>query len=178
MHILLALLGTIVTLLVLLNRLADAGFDLGGLNPFARRRRLTWRQKFEANPVFSLRDPREIAAVLLTALAKIDGDLSADEKRALLDEFEHSFSMTPKQAAELLSSTVYLLGDLGVLDTQRDELLRRFSEQLTPEQGESLLAMLDRLAAVDGAPSSQQQDLLAGVRASLAGESGAQGTWG
>ena len=93
MHILLGLLGTIVTLLVILYRLADVGIDLGGLNPFAWRRRRAWRQKFESNPIFALSDAREIAAVLLTGVAKIDGDLSAEEKRELLREFETSFSM-------------------------------------------------------------------------------------
>jgi len=35
MHIILGVLGAIVTILVLLNRLADAGIDVGWLNPFA-----------------------------------------------------------------------------------------------------------------------------------------------
>ena len=57
MHILLGLLGTIVTILVLLYRLSDSGIDLGGLNPFSWRRQRAWRQKFAANPIFSLEDP-------------------------------------------------------------------------------------------------------------------------
>jgi len=44
MHFILGLLGTIVTILILLNRLADAGIDLGGLNPFLWHRRRKWRK--------------------------------------------------------------------------------------------------------------------------------------
>jgi len=69
MHILLGLLGTIVTILVLLYRLSDSGIDLGGLNPFSWRRQRAWRQKFAANPIFSLEDPRAVAAVLLVGSA-------------------------------------------------------------------------------------------------------------
>jgi hypothetical protein len=178
MHILLALLGTLVTLLVLLHRLADAGIELGGLNPFAWRRRRAWRQQFEANPVFTLTDPREIAAVLLAGLAKIDGDLSVEEKRALLDEFETNFSMSTAEAAELLNSTSFLLGDLSVLIGQLDELLDRFGERLSPEQSESLLGMLERIAAIGGTASSPQQNMLAAIRRRLTPDQPAADTWG
>jgi len=43
MHIIIAFLGTIVTILVLLDRLAQAGISLGGLNPFLWRRRRKWK---------------------------------------------------------------------------------------------------------------------------------------
>jgi len=178
MHIVLALLGSLVTILVLLYRLADIGIDLGGLNPFAWRRRRAWRQKFDANPIFSLSDPREIAAVLLTGLAKIDGDLSAGEKRALLDEFGNRFSLAEKQASELLRSTVFLLGDMQVVNDQLDELLERYRQHLDPAQVDSLLGMLEQIAVVDGgAASGQQQAMLASVRAALA-PGGARSTWG
>ena len=45
MPYLLGFLGLLVTVLILLSRLADAGIDLGGLNPFLWRRRRAWRQK-------------------------------------------------------------------------------------------------------------------------------------
>jgi uncharacterized tellurite resistance protein B-like protein len=177
MHILLGLLGTIVTLLVLLHRLADVGIDLGGLNPFSWRRRRAWRQKFEANPIFALHDPREIAAVLLVGVAKIDGDWTASEKRAVLDEFERTFSMTPKAASELLASTVYLLGDMRVVNEQLDPLLDRFREQLDTAQVDSLLAIIERIAAVDGGPTSQQRDLVGAITTALAPKERPAGTW-
>jgi hypothetical protein len=74
MPYLLALLGSVVTILILLYRLAALGISLGGLNPFAWRRRRAWRQRYDAKPVFSLEDPREIAGILATSVAKIDGD--------------------------------------------------------------------------------------------------------
>jgi uncharacterized tellurite resistance protein B-like protein len=175
MHILLGLLGSLVTILYLLDRL---GVDIGGLNPFGWRRRRGWRQKFEANPIYTLSDPREMAAVLLVSVAKIDGDLTAEEKRGLLAEFGRAFSLSEKQASELLSATVYLLGDMQVIIDQADELLARYRQQFAPEQISSLLEMIDRVAAIDGTPTAQQQQLVDRIRKSVGQDSEPQGTWG
>jgi uncharacterized tellurite resistance protein B-like protein len=175
MHVLLGLLGSLVTILYLLDRL---GIDIGGLNPFAWRRRRSWRQKFEANPIFSLSDPRDMAAVMLVGVAKIDGDLTAGEKLGLLTEFERAFSLSAKAASELLSSTVYLLGDMQVLSHQAEELLGRYREHLAPDQINSLLEMIDRIAALDGEPTSHQVALVELIRQTFGSDSAPQGTWG
>ena len=54
MHIILGMLGTIVTILILLNRLAEAGIDIGGLNPFLWNRRRKWKKMYQGNPVFKI----------------------------------------------------------------------------------------------------------------------------
>lgn len=70
MQFVLALLAAIVTILILLNRLADAGIGLGGLNSFLWRRRRKWRQRYEGNPVYALDDPKEVTALFPLAMAK------------------------------------------------------------------------------------------------------------
>jgi hypothetical protein len=45
----LAILGAVVSILILLNRLANAGINLGGLNPFLWYRRKKWRNQYEGN---------------------------------------------------------------------------------------------------------------------------------
>lgn len=178
MHVVLAFLGTAVTLLVVLHRLADAGIELGGLNPFAWRRRRAWRQKFEANPMFSIEDPREVAALLVVGAAKIDGDMSAAEKQAVLAEFERTFAATPREASALLSSSVHLLGDLAVLRTQLDGILARSRERLNAEQIASLLSMMERVATVDGPATEHQRELIDGVREGLSSPALPRGIWG
>lgn len=176
MHILLGLLGTIVTILFLLSRLADAGISLGGLNPFLWRRRRAWRQKFEANPLFSLDDPVEIAAILALATAKADGDMSAAERHALLAEFEHTFALNPRQAAELLTATAHLLGDGQILREHLDAVLAD-SKRFSDAQRSSAMALLERIASVDGAPSALQREFIERVRAQLAPQPAPKGTW-
>jgi len=176
MHIVLGALALLVTLLILFKRLADAGIDLGGLNPFLWRRRREWRDKFAANPLFLVSDPKEIAAVLAVGVAKIDGDMSAEDKQALLREFASTFAMKPRGASELLGSSVHLLGDPSVLLTQLDAVLARGRDKFTSEQVSSTLGMLERLARVSGAPSQRQLELINAVRSRLE-QTRPAGTW-
>lgn len=178
MHILLGLLGAVVTILVLLYRLADAGIDLGGLNPFAARRRRAWRQKFESNPIFSLDNSVDIAALLVVGVAKIDGDMSAEEKRALLGEFQTTFELSEGKASELLGSSAHLIGDGEVLQTQIDDVLAGRKELFSDAQAASLIEMMGRIAHTDGTPTAQQLGLIDAVRLSLAGPDIPQSTWG
>ncbi len=178
MHVLLAALAAIVTILILLKQLANAGFDLYGLNPFLWQRRRKWRDKLEGNPVFSLEDPKDVVALLVVGIAKIDGDISAEEKRAVLKEFESTFALKPQDASALLGSSVHLLGDAKVLLTQLDDVLARSRDKFTSDQVVSTMAMLERVARISGNPSEQQVQIIEGVRARLSRMQPAKSTWG
>ncbi len=91
MHIILGALGTIVTILWLLHRLAEMGVSLGGLNPWLWQRRRKWRAQHVANPIYRIDRPLDATALLLTAVARADGDISAQDKSVLLNIFENEF---------------------------------------------------------------------------------------
>ncbi len=175
MPYLLGLLGMIVTVVVLLNRLADAGIDLGGLNPFLLRRRRAWRQKFEANPLFGLEDPMEVVAVLAVGVAKADGDMSAEQKQALLMSFERTFGLDEQAARDLLVSSAHLVGDGQILRNQVQDVVAPGSKRFSDSQVESTLSLMEEIAAVEGA-SAPQQELIAGVRDAFR-DDGPAGTW-
>ena len=65
MHIVIAILGSIVTILVLLNRLKSTGIDFGWLNPFTWYRRRQWKLKVTKNPIYAMENPMEAVAGLL-----------------------------------------------------------------------------------------------------------------
>lgn len=178
MHILLALLGAIVTILVLLSRMADAGIDLGGLNPFSAYRRRKWRQKFEANPMFSLKDPLEIGAVLLVWTAKCDGDMSAEQKRAILDMLEKTFGLASNQAADLLGSCVHLIGNGQILRSQLEDFLVLGREHFSEEQAVSAISLMQEVARVEGTESAQQHELIDKAKHKLRPSADPGGTWG
>ena len=67
MPAILGLLGTIVTILWLLYRLAEMGIDLGGLNPFLWRRRRKWKKHYEANPIYKIDSPMEATSARKTS---------------------------------------------------------------------------------------------------------------
>lgn len=177
MHILLALLGVLVTILVLLSRLADAGIDFGGLNPFSAYRRRKWRQKFEANPLFSLNDPLEIGAILLVWTAKCEGDMSAEQKRAILAMLEKTFGLGSSQATDLLGSSVHLIGNGQILKSQLEDFLTLGQEHLSTEQADSAIALMREVARVDGAETAQQLELIDTVKSKLGPTDSAAGTW-
>lgn len=179
MHILLGALGALVTLLILLKRLDDAGIDLGWLNPFAWQRRRAWRQKFEAHPITAVDDPRELAALLAVGVAKLDGDLSAEQKRALLTEFEQTFSLSPRKAAELLGASAHLLGSPQLLESHLAVVIGRTRERLTPEQVDSVLGMMARVVVPGGQATRRQQELMERMRAELSPSgASAASSWG
>jgi hypothetical protein len=178
MQIILGALGSIVTVLWLLHRLAEMGIDLGGLNPWLWRRKKHWQKKFTADPIYGLDQPLGIAGVLVLGVAKIDGDLSIEEKRAILNEFEMTFELSEGQAEELLSSSAYLLGNGEALRDQLDELLARYQPNLNDAQVDSLLTMVRRIAATDARDSAAKQAYLDTLSEGLTAHRGQRRTWG
>lgn len=163
MPYLLGLLGAIVTVLILLKRLADAGIDLGGLNPFARRRKRAWQNKFEANPLFGLEDPMDAAAALAVGVAKASGDISSEQKSALLDAFQGTFDLDLAAAEQLLASSAYLVGDGQIFMDQVEGVVAKSMEHFTDNQIATTLALIEEIAAVEGA-TERQRELIGRIR--------------
>jgi hypothetical protein len=167
MHIVIAALGSIVTILWLLHRLAEMGIDLGGLNPWAWRRRRKWRKTYEANPIYSITSPMELTALLITATAKADGDMSLDEKQAILKLFERDFHLSDRDAAGLLISSTHLLGKGDEVRENLAEIIRPSKASFSESQARSACAMLDEIAAVGGSATAPQAEIAERVRAEL-----------
>ena len=177
MHIVIGMLGSIVTILWLLHRLAEMGIDLGGLNPWLWQRRRKWKKRYEANPIFSLDRPMESTALLVTATAKADGDMSTEEKRTVLSMFENEFHMSKRDAAGLLISSTYLLGKGDEVREKLDAVLAPSKESFSPEQTQSAVELLEGIANVEGGPTEMQSDIIAGVKRILINSGQAKGKW-
>ena len=165
MHILLGLLSAIVTVLYILDRL---GVDIGWYNPWSWRRRRSWRSKYSGDPIYSVDDPIHAAAIFVTGMAKLEGDLSLEEKQAIRSLFARRFSMNEKDATGLLGSAAHLLGPPQVIDTQLDGLATKLRDSFSSEQVRSILEMMESIAAVGGGPSPAQQEYLARIQTLLA----------
>ena len=174
MHIVLGLLTTAVTILYLLDRM---GIDLGGLNPFYWRRRRAWAAKYEGDPIYSVEDPMHVAALLIVGTAKLDGDLSAEQKRAALDTFETTFSLSSRSASELLGSATHLLGAPQVIETQLNGLAEKNKERFSREQAESMIRMMRDVASADGDPSAKQSEYIGKVQSLFVPPVKGDGTW-
>lgn len=177
MHIILGFLGFVVTIVILLKRLADAGIDLGGLNPFAWNRRRNWRNQYEGNPVFKVDSPMQATAILMLAAAKSDGDLTAESKQHILSLFESDFKLSSKDAAGLLTSSSHLLGDGLAVRNQVNAFLEPSKEKFSEEQKSSAVSLLNKVIEAQPEVPPNAKDLLAAVKAQLDEKAGKDGTW-
>lgn len=167
MHIILGVLGSVITILVLLNRLAEAGIDLGGLNPFLWHRRRKWKKTLERDPLFTLDKPMDVAALLIVATAKVDGDISSEEKQAILNIFKDEFHLSVREAADLFGGSAYLLRARTDLGSQVERIIAPCAERFTPEQAASTIDLMAAVAAIDGPGSELREQLIAQARAAF-----------
>ncbi len=177
MHIIIGMLGSIVTVLWLLHRLAEMGIDLGGLNPWLWQRRRKWKNAYTANPVFTLDKPMEVTGLLITATAKADGDMSAEEKREILEIFENEFHLSKREAAGLLISSAHLLGKGDEVRNDLPKVMAGSLDHFSPEQVKAAVALLRRIAAIGGEPTQGQLEFIDRVSGLFARDDKSKGTW-
>lgn len=174
MHILIAFLGSLVTVFYLLDRL---GIDIGGFNPFHWHRRRKWMKQYNADPIYSVEDPMQVASLLILGAAKLDGVISAEQKRVALEQFESAFSLTSQEASELVGSAVHLLGSPQVIDAQLKGLADKNRTRFTKEQADSMLQMMAKVCSADGNANDEQSALMENLRAHFVTPEPVQGTW-
>jgi uncharacterized tellurite resistance protein B-like protein len=138
----LAILGAIITVLILLNRLADAGIDLGGLNPFLWNRRRKWRKKYDGDPIFKITDPMEATALLMLAIVKADGDITKEDKQKILSLFESDFNLSKKEAISLLISSTYIHNDGSELKNGVKKILQPSLNSFSDTQAKSAISLI------------------------------------
>lgn len=174
MHIIIGFLGSLLTIFYLLDRL---GVDIGGLNPFYWYRRHAFAKKFGADPVYSIEDPLHVASLLVIGVAKLDGDLTAEQKRVAREQFETSFSMDEKASSELFGSAAHLLAAPQLIHDQLRKLVGKNKDRFSAEQAESVLQMMECVAAAEGQPTDAQRRFVDAVRSQLTMAKAPEGTW-
>ncbi|MBT2771614.1 TerB family tellurite resistance protein [Halomonas sp. ISL-60] len=177
MHIILGALGSIATILWVLYRFAELGVDLGGLNPFLWRRRRRWRKQYDANPIYSIEKPIEAAALALTATAKVNGEISSEEKRELLAIFENEFHVSKREAVDLLASSTFLIGRGDEIRNSLEKVLAPSVPNFTSEQAESVLNLANKIAKTGGEPTAVQIEFISSLHKHLMPESGEKAKW-
>lgn len=167
MHIILGILGPVITILILLNRLAEAGIDIGGLNPFLWHRRRKWRKKYTGNPLFQIDSPMDAAGILLVGAAKADGDISIEEKKHIQEIFETEFHLNAKDAAGLFISSVHLIGDGNELRNNLSRFIKPSKEKFNDHQIKSTLDVLARISSLGGSVHPNVSEYIADIEKHL-----------
>ncbi len=177
MHIVLGALGLIVTILILVNRLSDNGIDIGWLNPFAWKRRRDWARKYHTNPVYSLTSPMEVTALIMVALAKSEGEISAEQKQELKTRFREVFHLDDERATALLRSSSFLLKN-GVEEIRdMNKLLKPSLDRFTEEQAISALEQLEHMANFEGQADAFQREIVNAFKSAFRSRYSASTEW-
>lgn len=163
MHIILGILGSVITLLILVSRLSDAGLDIRKLNPFAWSRRRKWQKKYYADPAFSLDRPMEAVAGLLYVMAKCSGEITREQKECILNLFQIEFHLDEDKARELLSSSSFLLKDEDQIIENLKDFLKPSLEKFDDEKRASTLVMLHKVADCEGTRTRKQEEFMSQV---------------
>jgi uncharacterized tellurite resistance protein B-like protein len=177
MHIVIAALTAIAGLLWALNSLQRSGFHFSSLNPFLAYRRWQWSRTYGARPIYKLERPIDVAAVLLLGVAKADGAITSDQKRELLAMFQSEFSISRDEASDLLLASSHLIRDEIYLVDHLDKILARSADRFEPDAVASLVAMMRRVAALDGSINGEQQKLIEATERYFTGRKQPQGRW-
>jgi uncharacterized tellurite resistance protein B-like protein len=175
MHIVLAIIGALTGLLYAFARLNRAGVSV---NPFALFRRYRWQKKtMNDDPLYGLDAPINAAAVLLVGMARLEGDMSREQKAEIVSVFRNEFELGEREAGELFIMAVHLLGDHFNPTPEIGKILEKSRASFSPEQSASLLTMLRRVASLDGKPTVLQQDFLQEIAKQLFPEQAHKGAW-
>ena len=162
MHILIGLItvvGVIALWIWRARAAADASREVIDAASDARAaiRRFGYRRKVGQHPADSIDDPRLAAAGMMAALARMDGDLTAEQMNALRVECRASFRVDQKEADDIAAYGRWIASQ----SQDPGEAVRRLSrivrDQAEPEAHADLVRMLERIAAVGGGGVSEMQ---------------------
>jgi len=160
MHIVLAVLSSLAGLFWALATLQRSGFNPDSINPFLWLRRSRWRRHYSIPPLYRLEEPMDVAAVLILGTVKCEGEISAEQKRAIKAIFEQYFKLDGDAAADLLLASAHLIRDEIYLVDKLDRIIETSSRQFTPEQAASLLSLMTRVGTLESALNEEQRKLI------------------
>ncbi len=173
MHIILAVLGSIITILFYLSMMSRSGMNfrwLTWLDPFAWNRRRKWRESLNADPAFSLKSPLESTSALMFVAAKCSGEISREQKETLILLFMEEFHLGDTKARELLSSCSFLIPDEQKIFDRLEGFLAPSLPQFNEEQKKSALDLVERIINCEGTPTEKQREFLEKVKIGLMGK--------
>ncbi len=174
MHLGLGLLTALVSILYLLDR---AGIDIGGLNPFHWRRRRAWSKQYHGDPIFAVEDPLHIAALLIIGVAKLEGDLTTEQKTSIIDQFTGKFSMDSQEATGMLASAAHLLAAPQLIANQLATLAERSASAFSAAQAISMLEMMTEVASSSGNQTAAQREYVEKMHALFAPKPKGDSPW-
>lgn len=127
--------------------------------------------------MFSLDGPLEVAAMLATSVAKIDGEICSEEKQTLLSLFQSEFGKTEKEASELLMSSIYIFGDGQEAIAKPEKVMKSALEKFSEEQARSVMSLLEAIRIIDDSNAGAKEKFIGKINNEFEKLFGQKGNW-
>lgn len=173
MQILFALLAVIAVIAYILVRGRGASgpardiLDVGEGSRAGGARRDGFQKANGRHPVENVDDARVAAAGLMTALARLDGELTKPQIDAIRVECRAAFRVPQTEADDIAAYGRWLAGQ----SQDPDDAIRRLSQKLrelaSDEAQRDMIGMLERVAATEDGVSEDQRAAIDRVRRTL-----------
>jgi len=160
MHIVIALAGAIITILILINRLGAAGITLDSFNPFAWYRKHKWLNQYHTKPIYTIEEPQKVAALLIVAVAKADGLISIEEKNKILELFEKEFGHSKQDASGLFTSSAFFLKDEEDISPNLAKILEMSASGFSENQIAFSIECMQKIAALSNKNSTGKDKII------------------
>ena len=126
-------------------------------------RRFGYKRRTGQSVLETVDDPRLAAAGVLVSVARLDGDLSREQREAIEATCARTFQMDAGEASEVVAYARWL-NQQGEAEEVGRKLSRRLNEMVDPPQRAEVLAVAAQVAAVEGGSvSDRQRSVLEGL---------------
>ena len=162
MHIIIGILTAVAGLFWAITALQNSG-AIDSLNPFLWHRRSQWKKKYTAKPMHSLSTPLEVAGLLIVGIAKTEGQLSKDQKNAILAVFKGQLHLNTTEAQQLYKSSSFLIKDEDISENDINKIFERSKANFSNDQVDSILSIMKDISNVDNPISAKQQMIIKAI---------------
>ncbi|MEM8771828.1 MAG: hypothetical protein AAGD92_09300 [Pseudomonadota bacterium] len=172
MHIVIAVLGAVAGLIWAFVHFTNAAREgreaIRDVKGIVRRGQ--WSRQVDKRLIENLTDPREAGAILAFQIAQYDGAVTDRQHAVLVGDMETTFGVPKDTAEELFAFARMAVGEINDAGNSVRKILAPVQTACTADEKADLIAMLERAAEIETAPSDAQRVLISQVRRALGDE--------
>ncbi|MEO1151446.1 MAG: TerB family tellurite resistance protein [Pseudomonadota bacterium] len=169
MHYVIAILGAIAGLFWAITHFSNAARQgketVDDVRGAFRRQR--WSKKIDKRLIETLDDPREAMAIFLYQILANDGAITERQRLAMVSELQTAFGIDESTAEEFFAFARMATGEITDAANNVRKIAKPIVEGCQDDEKTAAIAMMERLAAVEGAVNDQQAHLIASMRSIL-----------
>tara|TARA_B110001454_G_scaffold27921_2_gene27304 strand:- start:8761 stop:9294 length:534 start_codon:yes stop_codon:yes gene_type:complete len=156
MHIIIGIITAVAGLIWAINSLQNSGLDLNSLNPFTWARRRKWEKLRGTKPLHNIKQPIEAATVIIVGALKEIGEITTDQKNAVLNIFQTQLHLSESSSKEAFSSAAFMVKDAFNFHQSIKNILAAIIDSFSQDQAQSLIKIVEDVIQLDGKPNEAQ----------------------